>query len=351
MNYLEKVYVDRISPYLSNFREMGNNVWNCKCPYCNDSKKTSRKTRGYFHIGTEDDNLIYSCRNCSISVPLGKFIQDNFPQYYAQFKLDFFSKKDAKLGIKKPANTTTLKLVQLKSKINNTTSETLKPVLTLDDSHPAKQYLVGRALPDLSDIGYVENFRRYVAEMTNNDSRYEKLPEDQRIIIPLKTPDGEIMGFQGRALTDTSLRYITIKIPEMEDYYVKIYGLDKFNKNNAGFGVEGPFDSKFLPNCFAMCGTSLDMNALKRELILPQNTIIIIDNEPRNKDIVNRMYSYVEKGFRIYIPPQHLDTKLKDINKMWLDGWTKKDLVKLFVENSFTGIRAKLQIDKWKRVS
>jgi hypothetical protein len=350
MNYLEKVYLDRISPYLVNFSQKGTEVWNCKCVYCNDSKKNSRKSRGFFHIGTDDDNLIYSCRNCSVSVPLGKFIQDNFPQYYAQYKLDIFSKKDLKLGIKPQLPSSKQKLVELKSKIN-TTSELLIPILSLEDNHPAKSYILGRSLPDVSDIGYVENFSQYVAQVTNNDDRYKKIPDDKRIIIPLKLPNGQVMGFQGRALNDTTLRYITIKIPEMEQDYVKIYGLDKYDKNKAGFGVEGPFDSKFLPNCFAMCGTSLDMNAIKRGLILPQNTIIIIDNEPRNKDIVKRMYSYVEKGFRIYIPPTSLDTAFKDINKMAQNGWDKQKLVKLFVENSFTGIKAKIQIDKWKRVS
>lgn len=348
MNYTEKIYLDKISPYLTNFADRSNDVYNCRCPYCNDSKTNLRKTRGYFHIG-DKGNLIYSCRHCSIAVPLGAFIKDHFPNVYLQFKLDMYSKKDVKLSIKKPPSTSQIKLAQFKSKtiIKSTSYQSIQ---SLDDNHEAKKYLLDRLIPDLSCFGYTDSFKDYVAEMTNNDTRYEKLPKDKRIIIPLTLPNGTIVGFQGRSLiADSSLRYITIKIPEHEDEYVKLFGLGKFDKDKAGFIVEGGFDSLFLPNAIAMCGTSLDMNSVTRNLIAPKNTIIIIDDEPRNKQIIQRMESYVDAEFRIYVPPTSINNRNKDINKMVLAGWTKQQLVELFVKNSYTGIKAKIQIKKWAK--
>lgn len=349
MNYIEKVYLDKISPYLTGFVDKGNNLYNCKCTYCGDSKTNTRKVRGYFFVGT-DDNLLFACRNCTISVPLGKYIQDNFPNYYLQFKLDMYGKKDQKLSQVKKPNLNAVKLSNLRVKVNDV-QKSYKAVISLDDNHIAKQYLISRGLVDIAEFGYVDNFSRYVSEMTNNDSRYEKLPQDKRIIIPLKLPNGNLVGFQGRDLNPTStLRYITIKLPDMDDDYVKIFGLDKFDKDSAGFIVEGPIDSMFLPNCISMCGTSLDSNAIKRELVIPKNIIVIIDNEARNPQIVKKMYQYAELGFRIYVPPNNLNTTQKDINQMVLAGWTKHDLVKLFVQNSYTGIKAKLNINNWKKV-
>jgi hypothetical protein len=348
LNYIEKSYLDKIGPYLTNFQPKSDDLWNCKCPYCGDSSKNSRKTRGYFFTGT-DDNCVYSCRNCDITVPLAQFLKDHFPSYHSQFKLDMFSKKEQKLVIKPVKKEPDKRIQTLRQKIR-TIPGSYVSISELDKSHKARQYIDGRDLPDISDLGYVDDFCRYVAEMTNNHERYEKLPKDARIIIPLKLPDGTLIGFQGRAVNDSGMRYITIKIPDMSDDYVKIYGLDRFNKDKFGFVVEGPFDSKFLPNCIAMCGASLDMNVVKRELIIPEKTIVVIDNEPRNKQIVERMYAYTDAGFRIYVPPVNLNTIHKDINKMYQNGWTKSQLVELFLKNSHTSIKAKLAINQWKRV-
>lgn len=44
-----------------------------------------------------------------------------------------------------------------------------------------------------------------------------------------------------------------------------------------------------------------------------------------------------------------INNRNKDINKMVLAGWTKQQLVELFVKNSYTGIKAKIQIKKWAK--
>lgn len=347
MQYIEKVYLDKISPYLKNFEQKSDTLWNCSCPFCGDSKTNKRKARGYFFEGN-DGNLLFSCHNGCDTVPLTKVIKDLYPQYYTQYCLDTFSKKESKLQIKSKPKMGAIKLSQIRDKIKNT-PKNYQSILDLDNSHVAKLYLLDRKIPNLSEFGYVDNFCEYVAEVTNNHEPYAKLPNDKRIIIPLKNSNGVMVGFQGRAIDPKAMRYITIKIPEYEEEYCKLFGLDKFDKNKFGFMVEGPFDSMFLPNCLAFCGTSLDPNVLKKELINPHNMIIIIDNEPRNYQIVKRMEQYVDLGFRIYIPPNTLNTIDKDINKMVLSGWTSKQLIELFVKNSYKSISAKLKIANWKK--
>ena len=347
MQYIEKIYLDKISPYLKNFEPKGDDLYNCSCSYCGDSKKNNRKARGYFFIGDEG-NCLYVCHNCNVAIPLQAYIKENFPQYYTQYCLDTFSKKESKLQIRSKPKMGAIKLSQIRDNIKNT-PKGYQSVLDLDNTHIAKSYLLDRKIPDLSEFGYVDKFCEYVAEVTNNDERYAKLPNDKRIIIPLKNSNGVMVGFQGRAIDPKAMRYITIKIPEYEEEYCKIFGLNKFDKTKFGFIVEGAFDAGFLPNALAMCGTSLDQNAIKRELINPDNMIIVIDNEARNKQIVARMEQYVDLGFRVYIPPNTLNSIDKDINKMVLSGWTSKQLIELFVKNSYKSISAKLKIANWKK--
>ena len=347
MQYIEKVYLDKISPYLKNFEQKGDTLWNCSCPYCGDSKTNKRKARGYFFEG-DDGNLLFSCHNGCDTVPLTKVIKDLYPQYYTQYCLDTFSKKESKLEIKSKPKLGSIKLSQIRDKIKNT-PKGYQSISELDNSHVAKSYLIDRRIPDLSEFGYVNNFCEYVAEVTNNHEPYAKLPNDKRIIIPLKNSNGVMVGFQGRAIDSKAMRYITIKIPEYEEEYCKIFGLNRFDKTRFGFMVEGPFDSMFLPNALAFCGTSLDPNVLKRGLINPDNMIIIIDNESRNVQIVKRFNKYIDDGFRVYIPPANLDSKSKDINLMVLSGWTSKALIELFVKNSYTGLSAKLKLQAWRK--
>lgn len=352
MNYIDSKYIDEVAPYLKNFQKKHDRLWNFRCPYCNDSKKNSRISRGYFFVG-KDQNVIYSCHNCNIGdggVSLSVFIKDHFPTLYTQYKLERMRsrKQPEKLVLKKTKSLEEIRKNKILTKLTKPI-QTVQVVSDLPPTHEVYKYLQSRMLPDLSRFSYTTNFRRYVAEITNNDSRYERLPEDSRIIIPIKSPTGELWGVQGRALPDSksTLRYITIKLDEG---FSKIYGLDKYNKNKPGFIVEGPFDSEFLPNSIAMCGASFDYSAIDNGLVIPENTIVVYDNESRNKDIVNRMMKMVDAGFRVFVPPNGLNTTLKDINKMVQEGVSPNELVRMFIQNSHKGIKAKLAINRWKKV-
>lgn len=271
------------------------------------------------------------------------FLKELFPQYYSQYKLDGLIQGGRALKtkvVRKQPNTTLYKKIEA--------SKFIYLVNELPDSHIAKQYLRYRKL-DTSLFMYTSNFNNYIAEQTNNAIEYTKLPKDQRIIIPLKSSDGSIVGVQGRSLDPNAThRYITVKFDK--DNYHKIFGLDRYNKDKKGFIVEGPFDSTFLPNALAMCGSSLDMSVIESGLIIPENVILVFDNEKRNHQIVDKIGKMIDIGFRVFIPPSNLDSQLKDINKMVMDdGWTQDQLVKFFLTYSYTGAKAKLVLSNWRR--
>jgi hypothetical protein len=154
-------------------------------------------------------------------------------------------------------------------------------------------------------------------------------------VIPL-VRDGKLIGIQGRALSSNPVKYLTIMLKDDE---LKVYGLDRIDKENPVYVTEGPFDSTFLSNAIAMCGSDVDLSSLDYQFIY------VYDNEPRNKQIVDRISKQIEDGERVVIWPSNI--RDKDINDMVLSGHKVKDLVE---SNTYQGLEAKLKFTTWKRV-
>ena len=108
--------------------------------------------------------------------------------------------------------------------------------------------------------------------------------------------------------------------------------------------MEGPFDSLFVSNCIAAAGADLQ---LKNKV--PNNKITyIFDNEPRNKEIINRMYKMIEHDFNIVIWPE--DQTLKDINDMIISGLTKLQIKDIIDKNTYSQLSALTKLNHWKKI-
>jgi hypothetical protein len=157
-------------------------------------------------------------------------------------------------------------------------------------------------------------------------------------VLPFVDENKTLIGFQGRALKKSNTKYITIMVDESKP---KVFGLDGVDKNKKIYVVEGPIDSLFIDNCIAMAGADLS------RLQLP-NTVTIYDNEPRNREIVNRMEKVVESGKEIVIWPIH--NEYKDINDMVLAGYSKSYIRAQIEENTFSGLRASTKLSEWRKI-
>ena len=213
----------------------------------------------------------------------------------------------------------------------------LERISELNKSHPARTYLEKRKIPDrcLRELYYCENFKEWT-----NDQKYtfsDVSNDESRIIIPLKK-GRTIFGFQGRSLSPKNkLRYITIML---DDEAPKVYGLDRINKNKPIYIVEGPFDSLFLENSVAMAGSDLDPRSFGWS-----DYIWVYDNEPRNREIVNRIETTINRGDKVVIWPSGIDDK--DINDMFNSGIDFKSVIE---SNIYQGLQAKLQLNNWKKI-
>ena len=126
----------------------------------------------------------------------------------------------------------------------------------------------------------------------------------------------------------------------LEENAPKIYGLDNINTAKTVYVTEGPFDSTFITNSIAMCGA--DGDVLKWGIT---NPVWIYDNEPRNRQIVERLATTIDRGDRVVIFPKNILEK--DINDMYLSG---QNVQKVVESNIYQGLEAKLKLQDWKRV-
>jgi hypothetical protein len=219
----------------------------------------------------------------------------------------------------------------------------LKRLDILDEDHPAVQYLINRKIPeDKWDLLYfAPKFKTYTNNVTPKFA--EPIQDDHpRMIIPFFTPAGKCFAYQGRSYGKEEPKYYTIKVDETQE---KIYGLDRVDYSKRIYVVEGPIDSLFLPNCIAVSGASFDTPTIRQLLV---NATIIMDNEPRNKDIVKQLDKYITLGYNVCMFPDSV--KEKDINEMILAGRSSFEILELINTNTTSGIEAKLKFSDWKKI-
>ena len=192
-------------------------------------------------------------------------------------------------------------------------------------------YLEKRKL-DPTKFYYAERFVEYV----NSHKQSLDVKEHPRIIIPLYY-EKNLVGVQGRTLNSNSVKYITTIF---YDEAPKIYGLDNIRRDAPVFVTEGPFDSTFLLNSIAMCGADSDVR--KWGVSTP---VWVYDNEPRSKEITERISSAIARGDSVVIWPTGIEEK--DINDMILAGHDVQSIVE---SNTYSGLEANLQFTTWKRI-
>ena len=324
MDFVDVRFINLISSRLPKFKRVKPDLYNFRCPICGDSEKTKNKARGYlYRIKT---NTNYKCHNCGISLSFNNFLKQVDPALHKEYTLEKFKEghtgknfvtKEPKFEFEKPKFKKTLKIGLPKASSNQ----------------DAKKYLEDRKL-DPDKFYYTDKFKEWTNSKVHT---FDDLTYDEpRIIIPLIYED-KFVGYQGRSLGPSKVKYITVML---DDDAPKIYGLDKVGRDAPVFVTEGPFDSTFIRNSIAMCGADADVDRWGIS-----NPVYIYDNEPRNREIVNRISKTIDRGYQVVIWPDHIN--VKDINDMVMSGLDVQNLVE---SNIYSGLQAKLKFTNWKKI-
>ena len=78
------------------------------------------------------------------------------------------------------------------------------------------------------------------------------------------------------------------------------------------------------------------------------NAVYIFDNEPRNKQIVDKIQQLIYLNKKVCIFPKSL--KHKDINDMIIAGMTQAEVLDIIDSNTFSKLSAQQQLNNYKEV-
>jgi len=334
--WIEQKYIGLLSPKLDRFHRVRDNLWNFRCPYCGDSEKSESKTRGYFHLSTDQSYYIYKCHNCGYYTSFTKFLQTHDSFLYQEYKLENL-KETNQLNKTEPVyKSKPVKFSKPKRKVKELPMVKMD---NLDEGHKAVQYLNSRMIhyKYRCRFSYTEDFKRLIELISPDKSK--RLKSEERIVIPFFNRQNKLTHIQGRALDDNSLRYITVSLSQGS----KVYGLDRIDNTKPVYVVEGIFDSLFLENCVAMTGSDLNTEDLQ-----DCELVFLFDNEPRNRQIVQKVEKIIDMGHSIVL---FNDTfKGKDINDMIQSGHTIEQVKDYIENNTFKSLKAKMKFTEWRKL-
>ena len=244
MDLIDSKYIGLVSSRFEKFKRVKADLYNFRCPLCGDSQKNKSKTRGYLYAVKTNTN--FKCHNCGASMSFNNFLKKIDPTLHRQYTLEKFKEghtgknfvvEEPKFEFSKPIFSKKLDLPKASS------------------NQLAKEYLEKRKL-NPEKFYFANKFQEWV---NTQKPTFNKIVRDEsRIIIPMYDTQNNLIGFQGRALGSSPNKYITVML---SDDAPKIYGLDQIDFTKSIYIVEGPFDSTFIQNSVAMCGSDVDIRS------------------------------------------------------------------------------------------
>jgi len=334
--FIDRSFLLRVSPKLQRFTQKKEDLYNFRCPICGDSQKNKTKARGFIY--KKNNDYFYMCHNCGASHSFYNFLDKVDSSLVKEYALERYKHGESGFSnYKKPeieeAKTST---PVFRKKLS------LESIDSLPEEHFAKTYVQSRKIPEnlYSQLYFAPDFRKFIQEYKVEQ---EGLKEgDQRLVIPFYDAEKNLVAVQGRALGESKLRYITIKL---SDDSLKVYGLDRIDQDKMIYVVEGPIDSMFIENAVATADSNLESIT---KVLDKSKVVLVFDNEPRNKEICKKIEHAIDNHFNVVIWPEFIESK--DINDMVLEGFSPDEIQDFIDKNTFVNLRAKAEFVKWKKI-
>jgi hypothetical protein len=340
LQWLEEKHLSLVSYKLGQFKKRGPALYNFRCPYCGDSSKNKFKARGYVYA--KSGALWFSCHNCGKGRSFSNFLKDLDENAYSSYRFEIFKELGSQTS--RPDATKQIDEVVAPIIVENDPFDKLKSLKSIDKFDPnfvVRKYLDDRKVPEkkYSELYYTTRFMEWINTVLPEKFTASQLKVDEpRLVIPFFDTEGKLFAVTGRSFKkDPAIKYMTVKFDDVD----KIYGMDSVDFSKRVYIVEGPIDSWFLENSIAFAGSS---GAVPKF----EDSVIVLDNEPRNREIVRLNEKFVEDGRTICIWPDGI--KYKDINEMVVAGASPKEIQTIIDKNSYSGMAAKLRLSEWKNV-
>lgn len=347
--YIDRKYLLQISSRLRNFKQKKDDLFNFSCPVCGDSQKNKLKARGY--IFRKNNDYFYTCHNCQTGTTFSKFLKSIDSQAYSQYALERYSSgENTHSSYEKPifnlsgpkASEAFQNVITLQNIISKSSGDYVFASLdTLPAEHFAVQYIRMRKIPEKywNEIFYTNKFKDFL-DNTFKDHSKDNVPNDDRIVLCYTNSKGEITNVAGRALGESKIRYITVKVLDEK----KLFGLHRLLPKETVYVLEGQFDSYFVENSVASGDSNL---CAVPEFLSESECVLVYDAEPRNKEIVKQINRSIENNHSVVLFPN--DIPYKDVNEMIMNGMSENEVMNIIRENTFQGLTAKLKFAEWRK--
>ena len=332
--FIDRTFLLRVSPKLQKFTQKKTDLYNFRCPLCGDSSKNKTKARGY--IFAKKNNYFYMCHNCGASINFYNFLEKVDESLCKEYALERYKNADTGTKNEKPSfDEFKTETPKFRTKFDIPTVE------SLSEEHFAKVYVKSRKIPESfhAQLYFAQDFKNFVESLQIEKEGLRE--DDPRLVIPFYDEDKNLVAFQGRALGESKLRYITVKT-DKENH--KLFGTDRINQEEMIYVVEGPIDSMFLENAVA----TADSNLMAASKHFDKSKIVLIyDNEPRNKELHKQMDKAIEEHYNVVIWPEMIEEK--DVNDMVLNGFSPDEIQDIISKHTFVNLRAKMEFINWKK--
>ena len=334
--FIDRSFLLQVSPKLQRFAKKKDDLYNFRCPLCGDSQKNKLKSRGY--IFRKKNDYFYMCHNCGVSTTFYNFLKQVDSNLLQEYQLERY--KNGETGNNNYPKPDFEEYKQETPKFKK--SLELPSIDSLPEAHYAKMYVQQRRISETfwSQLYYAEDFAAFIQNLGIENAGLKE--KDSRLVIPFYDKEKNLVALQGRALGESKLRYITLKL---HDDNKKIYGLDRIDEDKLIYVVEGPIDSMFLENAVATADSNLESIT---SVLDKSKVALVFDNEPRNKEIVAKMEHAIDNHFNVVVWPPMIEKK--DINDMVLDGFSPDEIQDIIDNNTFVNLRAKMEFVNWKKV-
>lgn len=341
MDWLQHKYIGLVSSRLEKFKRKGSNLYNFRCPICGDSQTHKHKARAYIY--EKQGKMLFHCHNCNATLSVPNFIKTIDQNIYNEMQLERLQENktpeqiDYENFIEKMKKPVFMKSGPLKG---------LKKVSQLSPTHKVKQFVDARKIPNPyhAKLFCCPNFKQFTNNLIPGKFDEESVARDEtRLLIPFFDKEKRLHAYQGRALGNSKVKYITIVL---DDSISKVYGLDSVDFDKITYVFEGPIDSMFIPNSIATAGG--DLVSAIGTLPNKQNIVVVYDNEPRSKETIKKIDKAIMQGYSVCIWPDNLEHK--DINDMVLAGLTSEFIQFIIKSNTYRDLAAKMALTKWSKV-
>jgi hypothetical protein len=276
------------------------------------------------------------CHNCGASINFYNFLEKVDESLCKEYALERYKNADTGTKNEKPSfDEFKTETPKFRTKFDIPTVE------SLSEEHFAKVYVKSRKIPESfhAQLYFAQDFKNFVESLQIEKEGLRE--DDPRLVIPFYDEDKNLVAFQGRALGESKLRYITVKT-DKENH--KLFGTDRINQEEMIYVVEGPIDSMFLENAVA----TADSNLMAASKHFDKSKIVLIyDNEPRNKELHKQMDKAIEEHYNVVIWPEMIEEK--DVNDMVLNGFSPDEIQDIISKHTFVNLRAKMEFINWKK--